>query len=26
VNYGIAALVYLVGGRVFAGLLRKLAP
>ena len=26
VNYGIAALVYLFGGRVFAGLLRKLAP
>ena len=26
VNYGIAALAYLVGGRVFASLLRKLAP
>jgi cobalamin synthase len=26
VNYGIAALVYLAGGRVLAGLLRKLAP
>ena len=26
VNYGIAALVYLFGGRVLAGLLRRLAP
>lgn len=26
VNYGIAALVYLAGGRIFASLLRKLAP
>jgi cobalamin synthase len=26
VNYGIAALVYLAGGRVLGGLLRKLAP
>jgi cobalamin synthase len=26
VNYGIAALVYLFGGRILAGLLRRLAP
>ncbi len=26
VNYGIAALVYLAGGRVLASLLRRLAP
>ena len=26
VNYGIAALVYLFGGRLLAGLLRRLAP
>ncbi len=26
VNYGVAALVYLFGGRILAGLLRRLAP